>query len=179
MKENRSDFGEGDALRRVRFRVDPHAYDDLVRKIRILNFAGLISKDEMEFASKTPDVARWLSKIGWSSRTVYVKNLLYYMRCVNLTSLQLLQLKISEDRNLLFYPAEDLLEAWIKAAENGGVKPSRIEGVVHATRSFYNHNRLTLADVDYAYCPEEKPDITLVDLKRFRKGFDFFGAENS
>jgi hypothetical protein len=129
----------------------------------------------MEFATKAPQVARWLSKVGFSSREVYLKNLLYYTKCVNLTPFQLLQLKISEDRNLLFYPAEDLLEAWIKDAENGGVKPSRINGVVLATRSFYRHNRLILADVDYVYCPKEKLDVQLEDLRRFRKGFDFFG----
>lgn len=176
MNRKQPGFSESDALRHIDFlRVTPEAFKIILQSVRAYPFAGSMTSEDKEFVEKNPDVNAWLKHIGFSSREIYLVNMVYYTKCTKLNPSALLDLKLSEDPKIRYYPAERLMENWIDLAEKAKLSNSRIFNVLASVRSFYLHNWVPLRRIYHTYCPPEKPEFDESNLLKFREGFDFWG----
>jgi hypothetical protein len=171
-----SGFSEGDALNHVKFRrIDAVEFETILRRIKILDFSGSVTAENKAYWSLNQDIAIWLSKVVASSGNRYLTDLLFYSKCVDLSPPALLDLKMSEEKERRYFPAERLMETWIAQAKKKPLASYLIFNTVNAAKSFYSHNRVPLLEVEYVYKPKPKPPLTEELLRNFREGFNFYG----
>jgi hypothetical protein len=150
--------------------------ESLLRKISFPDVEAAVTLEYTERILRNPEVARWLSKVGYSTRAHYTRDLCYYLKSTGIEDpTALLDLKGQEDPKRRFYPAEDLAETWVIQARQSGFSDSKIKSVIDAVRSFYKHNRVALIQVKAPYRPRAKEDVSDEDLRKFREGFNFYG----
>jgi hypothetical protein len=175
MKGSKPDFSESDALQHVSFkRIGPSEFADILKRTKILDAKGLVTAADKAYWSQNLDVSLWLNTVISSTGNVYLTNLLYYSKCVTLSPPALLDLKMSKDPETRYFPAEQLMENWIRLAKQKKLLPSKIFGIVNATNSFYSHSRVPLIEISYVYKPKPKPPLDKNFLRTFREGFNFY-----
>jgi hypothetical protein len=175
LKGNKPGFNESDAFNHVNFiRVGPGEFEDLLRRIKMLDVAGTVKPADKAYVSLNPDVSIWQSNVGPGSWNHYLTNLIYFSKCVNLTPSELLNLKASEDPQHRYFPAERLIETWIKMARQKGLPSSVIFNTLNATRSFFLHSRAPLLKIVFVYKPKPKRILNEDILRKFRDGFNFY-----
>ncbi len=86
---------------------------------------------------------------------------------------ELLDLKLSLNPNLRFYPAEKLLEAWRDMAKEQKLQRSVINAVITTVKSYFSNSRTPLVKVKFVYKPKIKEAPTLDQLMKLREGFPF------
>jgi hypothetical protein len=177
MNEEDRYISESRAFSRITFsQITPAVFSEILHKIRILEYAGSIKKTDIQQLSLNSDVTLWLEGHSWLTRDHYIRVLGYYCKCVGLGPSQLLDLKLSEDPKRRFYPAEILLETWIKMAKERQVTPSYIANVQNTVMSFYSLSRVRLKKVrTFVYKPNPKPNATIERVLKFRTGMNFYG----
>ncbi len=176
MTEDDRYISERKAFSHVSFsQITPIVFSEILQKIKILEYAGSMKKKDIQQLSLNQDVSSWLEGHSWSTRNHYTRMLGYYCKCVGLGPSQLLDLKLSEDPKRRFYPAEVLLETWIKMAK-GKISPSYIANGQGTVMSFYSLSRVSLKKVKkYVYKPNQKPSATIERILKFRTGMNFYG----
>jgi hypothetical protein len=173
VKKKVSDISETDAFQHLSFtRIDPSTFANILRRTRVLDFAGTVTRADTSVWSQNVDVSLWLGTVVPSTANRYLIDLLYYSKCVNLAPPALLDLKMSEEPKNRYFPAEQLLQNWINLADKKKFYPSKIFSTVCATKSFYAHSRVPLIKVDYVYRPRPKQQLTKELFRNFREGFN-------
>lgn len=148
---------------------------DTLPQVKILD--RLVSDEEKTVLQANPDVVVWLGKVGYATRSGYVTGLCHFLKCVGIQNpTDLLDLKCREDLKRRYFPAERLVEEWIGLARQSKMSSAIIKRTVDAVRSFYKHNRVPLVQVTCPYKPKAKQSISDEDLRRFRGGFNWYGA---
>lgn len=119
------------------------------------------------------DIKGWLGNVVATSQNIYKRNIGYFLKCVQLNPTELLDLKLSQNQNLRFYPAEKLLEAWRDMAKEQKMPRSVISSVVTTVKSYFSNSRTPLVKVKYTYKPKIKEAPSVDQLTMFREGFTF------
>lgn len=144
---------------------------------RVVILDRLVTDEEKVVLQANQDVSIWLGKVGYATRPAYVTDLCYFLACVGIQNpTELLDLKCQEDIRRRYFPAERLVETWIGLARQKGMTASKIKKIIDAVRSFFKHNRVPLVQVRAPYKPRLKDSLTDEDLRRFRTGFNWYGA---
>jgi hypothetical protein len=175
MKERKPNLSESDALKHINsMRIGPESFENILRRIQVFDFAGSVTPADKAYLSLNEDVSLWLNNVTPSSGKRYLTNFCYYSKCVGVSPSALIDLKLSEDPRRRYYPAERLMETWIKLAKHK-LSSNLIFNTLNATRSFYLHSRVPLLKIVHVYKPEPKMPLTEDFLRRFRDGFNFYG----
>jgi hypothetical protein len=85
--------------------IGAEAFANIIRKTKVLDFAGAVTAADKAYWATNLDVSLWLSRVEPSSAIDYLTDLLYYSKCVNLSPPALLDLKMSEDPKQRYFPA--------------------------------------------------------------------------
>ena len=171
------DFSESDAFSHISYiNVDKATFEKILNRVRVLERKDAVSNEDLKQLALNPDIMSWLGNLAATSHNKYLRTMGYFLKCVQMNPTELLDLKLSQNPNLRFYPAEKLLEAWRDIAKKQKVPHSVISIVVTTVKSYFSNNRTPIVKVKFVYKPKIKEAPSLDQLMRLREGF-FSGSK--
>jgi hypothetical protein len=175
-KDKIPNFSESDAFSRISYtNIDKVTLEKILNRVRVLKREGLVNNVELQQLALNPDVRSWLGNVVAKSQDIYLRHMAYFLKCVQMNPTELLDLKLSQNPNLRFYPAEKLLEAWRDLAKEKKVTRSMISIVITTVKSYFSNSRTPLVKVKFVYKPKIKEAPPPNHLFKFREGFTYSG----
>ena len=176
MKGSTPDFSESDAFSRISYiNVDKATLEKILSRVRILKRKGAVTDEYLKQLALNSDIKSWLGNVVTTSQNTYLRAIGYFLLCVRMNPTELLDLKLSQNPNLRFYPAEKLAEAWRDMAKEQKLPRSVISMIIIAVKSYFSNSRTPLVKVKFTYKPKIKEAPPIDQLRMFREGFTFHG----